>query len=263
MKTNYYFVDEAGDITLFTKRKKPAHLGSNGISKYFMIGVAQIEEPEKTTEQLEIIRQDLLNDPTLKNIPSMAKTSIAFHACNDCQAVRREVFKFIETVDVSITIAIKDKRDLINYGIMSFGSGGNKITEKEIYSDLIKRLFKNLLHQAEANKIVFAERGTTFSNYSLKEAINIAKKRFETSQGIEIHDNHEIVKASTHKYAGLQITDYLLWALQRMYERKEDYYFNKVADKFSLIMDLDDTRNKNGGELYNGENLLTLEKIKP
>src|SRR5690606_42158829 len=48
-------------------------------------------------------------------------------------------------------------------------------------------------------------------------------------------------------HAGLQVTDYLLWALQRMYESGEDRFFESVADCFSMVHDRDDTRGEPDG----------------
>ncbi|NOG99236.1 MAG: hypothetical protein HND52_14865 [Ignavibacteriae bacterium] len=48
-----YFVDEAGDLTLFNKRGKII-LGSEGVSNFFMLGVAEISE-------LEIFKRSSIN----------------------------------------------------------------------------------------------------------------------------------------------------------------------------------------------------------
>jgi len=136
------------------------------------------------------------------------------------------------------------------------------MTEGVIYDDLIRRLFKNLLHRAEKNEIIFAKRGKTFSNASLKSALTRAQENFQHSHGVKGHDNHHVVAAHPKDFAGLQVVDYALWALQRMYEREEDYYYQKIANKFRLIMDLDDTRSKGYGEWYSSNNPLTLENLR-
>ncbi len=40
----HYFIDEAGDLTLFNKKKKVI-IGNEGCSKYFILGVAHITDP--------------------------------------------------------------------------------------------------------------------------------------------------------------------------------------------------------------------------
>ncbi len=41
----YFFVDETGDLTLLGRRGKNL-VGTEGVSKCFMVGVAQIANPE-------------------------------------------------------------------------------------------------------------------------------------------------------------------------------------------------------------------------
>ncbi len=51
----------------------------------------------------------------------------------------------------------------------------------------------------------------------------------------------------------------LLWALQRLYERGEDRYWEYVSEKVSLVHDVDDTRNNEYGEYYTKRNPLTVD----
>jgi hypothetical protein len=71
-----------------------------------------------------------------------------------------------------------------------------------------------------------------------------------------------IEPAYPSQVVGLQVVDYYLWALQRLYEREEDQFFNPLAQKYRLIMDLDDRRNKLYGEWYSDRSPLTLEKLR-
>ena len=113
--TNHYFVDEAGDLTFFD-RKGRIIVGQPGASKFFMVGVAQIFQPEQVTLELAELRKQLCNDPRFKDIPSMQpsakKTAITFHAKNDHQDVRMEVFKLMQTFEVKIFVAIRCKAEL-------------------------------------------------------------------------------------------------------------------------------------------------------
>ncbi|MBU2444697.1 MAG: hypothetical protein KJ666_03880 [Bacteroidetes bacterium] len=72
-----------------------------------------------------------------------------------------------------------------------------------------------------------------------------------------------IISAYPHEVIGLQVIDYYLWAVQRLYEKKEDRFFKLLEKDYRLIMDLDDTRNKPYGEWYSDINKLTFKKIKP
>lgn len=260
-QTKYFFIDESGDPTLFKKGNKPVDLDKT--SKFFMLGVAAFKVLGEAEEiKFENIRQDLLSNPDLKNVPSMAKTKITFHAKDDHPLVRAEVFRAISELDFSVNVIIRDKKVLIDEAQNKFKAEGKKLTEKEIYHVLVSKLFKRLLHKSASNELFFASRGKTFTTQSLKGAIYKGQSDFWASKGIVGHKNHNIKSMQPHEHIGLQIIDYALWALQRLFERKDDYFFDKISDKFSLIMDVDDKRHKPYGTWYNRTNRLLLEKMK-
>jgi hypothetical protein len=53
-----------------------------------------------------------------------------------------------------------------------------------------------------------------------------------------------------------------LWALQRLYERGEDRYWEYIFEKVSLVHDVDDTRENQYGAFYTKKNPLKKEKLK-
>ncbi|MEH1998934.1 MAG: DUF3800 domain-containing protein [Nostoc sp.] len=261
----HYFVDEAGDLTFFDKKGRII-VGQPGASKFFMVGIAQICQSEQVILELAELRTQLCNDPRFKDIPSMQpsanKTAITFHAKDDHHDVRLEVFKLMQTFEVKIFVAIKCKAELALATQKTYEALSKKINQDDIYDDLVKRLFKDRLHKASANHIVFARRGKTTREEALQQAINQAKKNFETKWQI-CSDSQTIIKpAYPSEFAGLQVVDYYLWALQRLYERQEEKYFFPLAQKYRMIMDLDDRRNKGYGEWYTDSNLLSLDKLK-
>jgi hypothetical protein len=88
----HYFVDEAGDLTLFDARGNII-VGNEGVSQFFMIGVAHLPDPDQVLRELEQLRAGLLADPYFKDVPSMQperkKTALCFHAKDDLPEVRR------------------------------------------------------------------------------------------------------------------------------------------------------------------------------
>ncbi len=259
-----YFVDEAGDLTLFNKKGKTI-VGNEGVSKTFMVGVAHIPNPEEAHLQLEELRKSLLADPYFKNVPSLRpgkKTAICFHAKDDLPEVRREVFKLLPKFNVKVQVALRRKAVWISAARLSFNMG-RKFQPNSFYDELVKRLFKNLLHKADENIITFSHRGKTARTDALEAAITKARNNFEAKQGVQINSRITIHSAYPSERAGLQIIDYYLWALQRLYERGEDRFFAALAGDYRLIMDLDDTRKRPYGEWYSDSNPLQREKIKP
>ena len=73
-KVAHFFVDEAGDLTLFD-RKGQVIEGEAGVSRTFMLGIAESAAHEILAGQLEVLRNDLLNDPYFANVPSMRTTA--------------------------------------------------------------------------------------------------------------------------------------------------------------------------------------------
>ena len=105
-RTCHYFVDEAGDGTLFNKRKQTV-VAREGCSRCFILGVLEVVDPVRLDEELESLRSNLRADPYLAKVPSMQperrKTALAFHAKDDCAEVRREVYRVLMVHDVDDT----------------------------------------------------------------------------------------------------------------------------------------------------------------
>lgn len=261
----FYFVDETGDFNLFNK-KGQIIVGSEGVSKFLMVGVADISNPVELSKNIEALRKNLLNDPYYKDVPSMQltgkKTALLFHAKNDLPEVRREVFTLLKNTGIKVVAAIRRKMELAKFAQTYFKYTGAKLTENEIYDDLIKRLFRNMLHKADENIIVFSKRGESNRNRALANAIERAKLNFEKAYNKKSDKAVKIYSAYAHEQAGLQAIDYYLWALQRFYEKEETRFFEYIQSDFRLIMDLDDQRNKKYGEWYSDKNKLDLKKIK-
>ncbi len=262
---NSYYVDEAGDLTLFNKRGHVI-VGKQGVSRVFMVGAVHLPDPEFAHRRLEQLRAELLVDPYFKGVPSMQaqakKTACCFHAKDDLPEVRREVFKVLPELGAKVLAAIKRKEYLVKTARF-LQRRQSKLSPDDIYDDLVKRLFKTGLHTAEKNRIVFARRGKSIRQHALEKAITRAKMNFERKTGISSHSETVLFSAYPSQHAGLQVIDYYLWALQRLFERGEDRFFRLLAPGYRLIMDLDDTRNKPYGEWYSDSNPLQPQKIKP
>lgn len=260
---SFFYVDESGDLTFFVKNK-PARLDGQTCSKTFMIGAVRIKSDIKEVENaFNNLRQTLINDPFVQKIPSSRRLNKMFHAKDDADIVRREVFKLIKTFDFSVLVIVRRKSAILEQVVKLYQTTGVKtrINEKDIYNVLVSRLFKPLLHKNDC-KIYFSQRGKTFNDNSLRAAINTAKKNFYISNHIENAHNIEIHSSHPEEHIGLQIIDYYLWALNRLYEKNDDSYFNLLKDDYKLIIDVDDTRKHPFGEHYNSSHPISLIKIK-
>ncbi len=262
----HYFVDEAGDTTLFDATGA-AIVGRPGVSNAFIVGVADVPDPVAARTSLESLRRSLLADPYFRGVPSMqpsaGKTADAFHAKDDVQEVRRDVFRLLPTLEVKVQVAFRRKSVLAAEAQRHFRATGRKTVAGEIYDDLIKRLFKNLLHRGSMHEVCFARRGKSDRQEALTAALTRAQTNFRATWNTDQCQPFHVRSSVPSQDTGLQVIDYYLWALQRLLERQEDRYFSLVAGQFSLIMDLDDKDDAPYGKYFTAANPLSLEKIKP
>jgi hypothetical protein len=286
-RTCHYFVDEAGDPTLFNRNGK-VMIGAEGCSRFFILGLAEVAAPEALSNDLEELRRRLLSDPYFRGVPSMQpgarKTSLAFHAKDDLPEVRREVFSLLLRQDIRFLAVVRDKRAVLEYvrqrneddalfDKMARQSGGfhdPKLAESaryryrpnELYDSMVRRLFLNRLHKEDAYEIIFARRGSSDRTAALTLALQEARRRFAEKHGVTNSARITVAAISSHRSPGLQAVDYLLWALQRLYERREERYVAMAWPLFRLVHDVDDTRRAQYGTYYTKQTPLTLGAIK-
>ncbi len=265
-RTCHYFVDEAGDGTLFNKRKRIV-VGREGCSKCFILGALEVTDPAGLDQEIELLRLRLVADPYLAKVPSMQperrKTAIAFHAKDDCAEVRREVYSLLMQQELRFFAVVRHKQAIVqkvqehNKTHPSYRYHPN-----QLYDRCVSRLFRDRLHKEGAYLIQFSRRGNRARSDALRTAIEQARYNLRRKWGISANAPIEIVAATPADSGGLQAVDYFLWALQRLYERGEDRYWEYVADKVSLVHDVDDTRDNEYGAYYTKRNPLTLDEFK-
>jgi hypothetical protein len=261
-----YFVDEAGDHILFGARGKVL-VGTEGCSRYFALGLADIADPGRLASDLAALRTRLLADPYFKAVPSMQpgsrKTALLFHAKDDLPEVRREVFHLLLQHPIRFSAIVRDKQAVLGY-VRSRNATDPiyRYTPNELYDQMVRRLFKERLHTHAAYRICFARRGHSDRTEALTAAIETARQRFADQKQIAVKAAIEIVPSSPVREAGLQAVDYFLWALQRTFERQEDRFLQLLWPQCSLVIDADDTRAKGYGTYYTNKKPLTTAALK-
>lgn len=261
-----YFVDEAGDGTIFNRRGRVI-VGREGCSRFFMLGLLDVSEPTKLAKELTALHTEILSDPYLKKIPSLQpeakKTSLAFHAKDDCQEVRQQVFKLIVQHELKFFALVRDKLAIASkVKEHNKKSPSYRYHPNQLYDRCTSRIFRDRLHKDDGYVIYFAKRGSKDRTEALRQSLENARRNFRSKYEIDATSPIEIVSSNPPKTPLLQVADYLLWALQRLYERNEDRYWDYVSSKASLIHDVDDTSLKEYGEYYDKRNPISIEKIK-
>jgi hypothetical protein len=266
-KICHYFVDEAGDPILFNKNGNVL-IGSEGCSRYFILGLLRVGDPDSLGLELQTLRKKLLSDPYFTGVPSMQpknkKTAIAFHAKDDLPEVRREVFSILmNRKDLKFFAVIKDKHQLLSYVRQRNNADANyRYTPNELYDYLVRRLFRDRLHTSDDYQIHFARRGSSDRTDALKIALRAAKEKFAERYHQPVVDTQiKVIPANSKDIPALQVVDYFLWSLQRLYERKEERYLSLLWPSFRVVVDIDDTRQAQYGVYYSQKHPLNLETI--
>lgn len=256
--TYHRFIDEAGDMTFFLKGKAPAPLGGNGISRTFILGMAYIKQDlEQVRGFIRTFCKEIENDPYFNEIPSVKKRidqgDFYLHAKDDPPELRYKFLMFLlKNVDFSVQMVVGRKQ------LTRFTNKHNS-REREFYADLLSHLLKD---KANYQKLVIniAERGSSTKNNNLENALRQAHIRYAKRHAEEYKAD---IKFNVQYYSSepiLAITDYMLWTVQRVFERGETRFYDVVKDRIPLILDLyDTTKYDNYQNYYGPKNPLTKQ----
>jgi hypothetical protein len=261
----YYFVDEAGDGTLFDARGRVL-IGEKGVSRYFIVGVLDVRNPDLLQQELNDLRQTLLADPYFRKVPSMQpqtrKTALMFHAKDDVPEVRREVFALLQKHELRFLAVVRNKQRVLDYVRQrNAAEPSYRYHPNELYDYMVRILFKNLLHTDERYEICFSRRWGQDRTVALKQALQTAQARFTQQWGKQTTSTISVTPRNTEESCALQAVDYFLWSLQRFYERREDRYVELLWNSFRLVHDLDDVRKTPYGVYYTRKKPLTLAAL--
>ena len=250
----HYFVDEAGDDVLFSARGESL-VGTEGCSKCFIIGVLMVTDPVALAADLLALRESLLADPYFKDVPSMQpsrkKTALAFHAKDDVPEVRREVFRTLLKHEMKFFAVVRQKSALLTYvRERNLRDAEYRYRPTDLYDTTVSRAFKDRLHVADECNVTFARRGSSDRTRAFQAALKTARGRFEAKWERKVESTLHVAVSTPPRTVPLQAADYLLWALQRFYERGEDRFLQLMWDKVSLVHAVDQREKTAWGTYY-------------
>jgi len=216
---------------------------------------------------LTALRARLLADPYFKGVPSMQpeakRTARFFHAKDDLPEVRRQVFKAIERHDISFYAVVR-----------TMSAVARRVQERnerdptyryrptELYDSAVRRLFSRKLHTQPAFDVIFASRGKARTQ-ALREHLLKAQAASRKAAGTYPDAAIQVRAMPAHQHAGLQVADYCLWALQRLFAKGEDRFLSLIWPKVGLIVDAAATSEKPYGTYHTRKRPpLDAQKIK-
>ena len=247
-KPRWFFVDEAGD-PVFYGNGKVLIVGIEGCSRTFSVGFLRSYAPQDIRSKLAEVRLEVLNERYFKSIPSITKTLRAFHAKDDCPEVRRLVFSALDKMDFGAQIVVGRK-------IESIFKKNHEASYDKFYCELVSKLFRHQLHLSTTNAIIFARRGNKVQQHGLRAAVNRGAEEFRRKNSGAPATTISIETSQPVQEPVLQAADYVLWSVQRAFEKGEMRYFDYLRDKIELVWDIFDHKKVAQGQkvIYDRKN---------
>lgn len=255
-ETFHRFLDETGDTT-FYGRGRQIIIGTNGVSLSFGLGVVRIERPlDEVRQEVRALEAQVQADPLLNTIPSVQKRIASggfyFHACKDTPDVRAVMLRYLRELPCESEMVVARK-------IPALFQKQHNGREDEFYADLLAHLLKNRLKRAGTLVFNIAQRGSSTREKVLTDALKLATDRAAKRWGGENLKARVVFNVQNPRSEPLlTVSDYLCWAVQRVFETGEVRYYNYLAEKIRLVVDLyDRDRYEGSRNYYDKRNRLT------
>jgi len=250
----YFYVDESGDPTVLGRGGRDL-LAEGTVSRTFMVGYVETQDPQTITKSLSGLRKELAEDEYLAEVPSIASTLRAFHANKDCAEVKERVFKLLRQMDFTAFAVVARKSEALFRRKFDFSN-------PKLYEYLVSKLFENRLHLYKRIDIYFAEMGNTVRERNMQSALEEAMRSFRRKWDRENESEVRVFIQSPSQIPMLQVADYALWTINRAYERGDFRYYRFLSEKIALVQDIFDTKNY-PNTYYGPKRPLDPEKISP
>lgn len=196
----YIFLDESGNLD-FSARG----------TRYFVLTSVSMVRPFPMYEALDAYKYDCLE---------FGLENEHFHCSHDNRHVRARVFSIIRAHldDVGVCSIVAEKRKIE----LSLASDGR------LYAAMLRRLLRRALSRATDLKpsevVVIADAVPLRSRRQAIEK-SVRSALFET---LSHRPTYRILHHDSRAHYGIQIADYLCWAVFRKYERGDSGYFHQI-----------------------------------
>lgn len=271
----HLFVDEAGTPDIFDAKGRN-NIGQPGCSRFFFLGMLEVEDSGKLAEALKTLREQLMADPYFASAesfrPQRKKTALLLHAKDDLPEVRVKVFDLLRSCGSALRFraVVCDKEAIrAREEAKRAAAPGYRFNPDHLYDELARSLFAKFSRMADRFQLRIAKRGNKDRNAALRTALEHAEADFAQSFGFSRGgpDAWQTTVTNPKDTVCLQATDYFLWALQRFYEPRvhsetgevthEERYLNAMWPQVSQVHDLHFGPAQ--GTFFTGGNPLALE----
>lgn len=207
MTRAYFFADEAGNFDF--KRGR-------GASKYFIVGTVLMTDPKLGVELLDLRRELAWQGVGLES---------SFHATEDAQVVRDEVFRLIATADfrADFTIIEKCKTQPHRQNMEGLYKLAWYMHMKWVGPQTIKKTHEVL--------VVAASIGTKKRRRAIRLGLQDVMSQVT-------YQPWEVAFWPAESDPCLQVADYCTWAVQRKWEIGDERSYKLIEDKIVTEYDI-------------------------
>lgn len=242
------FLDETGDTTFYGAGGDTI-IGQHGVSLSFGMGIVRLDRPlSEVRAELAALQRQVECDPLLNGIPSVRKRiesgGFFFHACKDTPDVRTILLHYLHSLPCEAEMVIGRK-------IPALFEKKHRRREEEFYADLLSHLLKRRMKRDRKLVLNVAQRGSSTREHVLQSALWLAVERARAWGGHDAIKSHVVFNVQTPRTEPLlTVSDYLCWAVQRVFEKGETRYYDYLIDKVRLVVDLYDSARYDGHQNY-------------
>lgn len=227
---SFIFLDESGKPEVFSA-KGVNLVESKQASRFLIIAAVRASDQLLLQQKVTGLKHALLQDASLTKIFSSAYTLDAFHAQIDYPEVRERFYHFITTLDIKIDVIVAEK--LKCFPTLQRNPG-------KMYGVMAGQLLKNLCHQAQSTEIIFSRKD---SKLKAREELETEVERVRLDY-MEKHPNLSAQLSLKYQHnphyshGGLQIADYVAFAVFQHFERGNSNLLQLIAGKIGRIQDI-------------------------
>ena len=230
VKTNYIFLDESGKPEIYSARG--ANLVEKGFAtKFLILAAVRCDDQLLLQQKVTDFKGSLLRDGDLTEIFSPAYALDSFHAQTDYTEVKERFYNFINTIDVKIDVIVVEKMKCFD---------SLKRNPGKMYGIMAGQLLKNICHQSEKTEVIFSRKDSKLKlrqelEYKVEEIrLDYVDKHPNIESKLSINYQHN----SHYTHSGLQIADYVAYAVFQVYENNNREWYEIIKNKVGKIQDI-------------------------
>lgn len=226
------FIDESGKPEIFSA--KGENLVAKGVATKFLILCAvRTKDPLGLQKIVTNFKLELMDDQSLVKIFSPAYSLDNFHAQKDYPEVREKFYGLINKLPVQIDVLVVEK--------LKCRPQSMQHKPGKLYGFMTGQLLKTISHQSKKTEVIFSRKDSKYKLRSeLEEEVERVRLKF-LKFNPKLND-HEITLTYQHNphytHAGLQVADYVAYAVFKAFEVGDLKYYNLIKGKIGKVTDL-------------------------